>query len=436
MLVSLSYIALVLLLVLANGFFVASEFALVAVRRSQVMMLVETGDRRARILLDLIDHLNLYISATQLGITISSLALGWIGEPAFARLLEAPLEGLVSAATRHTIAFGLAFTAITVLHIVIGELAPKTLALERAEKVALAIAWPLKIFSSIFRWPIRFLDWAGLTAVRLVGLRPTLEHASAYSVEELRHLIDTSRKIGTLEAEEHKLLHGVFEFSDAAVAEVMVPRNAMEALPASATLAETVQAFRSLGYSRLPVYRDQLDNILGVVYRRDLEPYREGVATEAFDLERLAHPPKFIPATVQLSLALRQMQASRSHMAFVIDEYGGIEGLVTLEDILEEIVGEIEDEYDEEESLLIVEEAGTYLLDGMLTVREVNQRLQLDLPEDEGYTTIAGFMLDRSGRLMNPEESIEFPGGRFTVESLDHQRIRRIRFTPRAPESD
>ena len=422
------YILLVLLLVLANGFFVASEFSLVAVRRSRVLTLVEEGeDSRAKILLELVDNLNIYISATQLGITMSSLALGWIGEPAFARLIEVPLKGIVSDAARHTIAFALAFTAITVMHIVIGELAPKTLALERTERVALSIAWPMRLFQKIFRWPIRFLDWAGIRTVRIFGLHPSVEHASVYTADELRHLIDASQKSGNLEPEEQKLLHGIFEFSDAEVMEVMVPRNAVSALAVSATLEETKRAFRDLGYSRLPVYREHLDSIVGVVFRRDIEPYLDNTQVKPFNLEQLTHPPMFIPATAQLSVALRQMQSSRTHLAFAVDEYGGIEGIITLEDILEEIVGEIDDEFDEESPAQIVEDGGTYLLDGMLTVRDANQHLHLDLPEEDSYTTVAGFVLAQAGRMMNAGDSVEFGGMKFIVESLERRRIRRVR---------
>src|SRR5215204_3502550 len=216
------YIVLVLGLVLANGFFVASEFALVGVRRSRIEMLAASGSSSARRLLGLLDNLNAYISATQLGITMASLALGWIGEPVFAHILEAPLRGRVSEVTLHTISFAIAFAIITFLHIVLGELAPKTLALERAEKVALAISWPMEMFYKIFRVPIRLLDWAGIRTVRLFGLQPSGEHASVYTEDELRHLIDISEKSGHVNPDEQKLIHRVFEFSDVNVHEAMV----------------------------------------------------------------------------------------------------------------------------------------------------------------------------------------------------------------------
>ncbi|HYE66196.1 MAG TPA: hemolysin family protein [Pyrinomonadaceae bacterium] len=426
-------IALVFLLVFANGFFVASEFALVGVRRSRIATLANAGDRRARRLLGLVDNLNAYISATQLGITLASLALGWLGEPAVAHLLEAPLKGRVSDTVLHTIAFTVAFSIITFLHIVLGELAPKTIALERAEKTALAIALPMQIFYKVFYWPIRLLDWAGTRTVRLFGLHPSSEHASIYTEEELRQLIDVSRQSGHLEEEEQKLINSVFDFSEAEVREAMIPRTSVEALPATATLEEAKTAFRTLGYSRLPVYRERLDEIIGVLFRRDLEPYLEQPQLDGFDLERMLHPPLFLPASARLGAVLKQMQLTRTHLAIVVDEHGGMEGIVTLEDLLEEIVGEINDEYDEEVRSQIMKDAdGSYLLDGMIAVRDVNRHLNLGLPEDAGYTTLAGFLLAEAGHLLRQGETVSFAGMRFTVERIERRRIRRVRFTPAA----
>ena len=428
--VTLVYIVIVLFLVFANGFFVASEFALVGVRRSRVQTLAESGNASARRLLNLIDNLNAYISATQLGITMASLALGWIGEPVFAHLLEAPLKGRVSEITLHTISFAVAFTIITFLHIVLGELAPKTLALERAEKVALAISWPMQAFYKIFRWPIRLLDWAGTRTVRLFGLHPTQEHASVYTEKELRHLIDVSRKSGHLQPQEQQLIHKVFEFSDAEVKEAMVPRMQVKALPVTATLEETRTAFLSTGYSRLPVYGERLDEIVGLLFRKDLDMGR--APSGVFDLRKLVRSPVFIPATASLGEALKQMQWSRVHFGFVIDEHGGMEGILTLEDLLEEIVGEINDEYDEETRAQIRKDGEAYVLDGMLAVRDANQQLGFDLPEDGGYTTIAGFLLAKSGRLLEPGDSIANEAGVFQVERVEKRRISRVRFLPAA----
>ena len=422
-------LVIVVFLVLANGFFVASEFALVGVRRSRIETLARQGNRRAKRLLPLISNLNAYISATQLGITLASLALGWIGEPAIAHLLEAPLRGRISETLLHTIAFTIAFSIITFLHIVLGELAPKTLALERAEKTALAIALPMEIFYRVFRWPIQVLDWAGTRTVRLFGLHPSGSHASIYTEEELRQLIEISRQSGHIEADEQRLINRVLDFSDAQVREAMIPRTAVAGIPVTATLDETRVAFRSLGYSRLPVYEDNLDKVVGVLFRRDLEPYLEQPnAKNDFNLRELIHAPVFIPTSARLGAALKEMQSKRIHLGFVVDEFGGLEGIVTLEDLLEEIVGEINDEFDEEVRAQILKEAdGTYLLSGMLTVRDANRQLRLELPEDRGYTTLGGFLMAQAGRLPQVGEVVQYLGLTFRIERLEGRRIRRVR---------
>ena len=423
------YVLLVLVLVLANGFFVASEFALVGVRRSRIQVLAANGDVRAQRLVALLDNLNAYISATQLGITMASLALGWIGKPVFAHLLEEPLRGRVSEVTLDTISFAIAFSIITFLHIVLGELAPKTLALERAEAVALSISWPLQAFYKVFQWPIRLLDWSGTRVVRLFGLHPSGEHGSVYTEGELRHLIDVSRQSGYLESEEQQLIHKVFDFSDAAVKEAMVPRPQVVSLPVTATIDDVRQAFLNGGYSRLPVYGKDLDDIVGLLFRKDLDMGRV-TNEEDFDLRRWVRSPVFIPSSASLGVALKRMQASQVHFVFVVDEHGGLEGILTLEDLLEEIVGEINDEYDEETREQIKQDGETYILDGMLPVRDANKRFGIGLMEDEGYTTIAGYLLAKAGRLLRPGDRIVDDAGVFSVERVEKRRISRVRFRP------
>jgi CBS domain containing-hemolysin-like protein len=360
------------------------------------------------------------------------LALGWIGEPAVAHLLEGPLKGHVSQPVLDTIAFAFAFSVITFLHIVLGELAPKTLALERAEKTALLIAGPMEVFYKVFSWPIRLLEWAGTHTVRLFGLHHSGEHVSIYTAEELRTLIDASRRSGHVEEEEQRLINRVFDFSGAEVREAMVPRINVDAIPVTATLEDVTNAFRRLGYSRLPVFSERLNNIVGVLYRRDLEPYLNRPTPGGFDLKRLLHAPLFVPATARLGMVLKLMQLSKTHLAFAVDEHGDMKGIVTLEDLLEEIVGEINDEYDEEVRSQITEENGTFLLDGMLAVRDANRHFKLQLPEDRSYTTIAGFLQSQAGHLLSVGETIEYDGACFTVERVDRRRIRRVRFTPAA----
>jgi CBS domain containing-hemolysin-like protein len=429
------YLLVVVLLVLTNGFFVASEFALVGVRRSRIAALAQDGHRRAKLLLELIDSLNTYISATQLGITMASLALGWLGEPVFAHLLEAPLKGRVSEAVLDTIAFALAFTFITFLHIVLGELAPKTLALERTERIALAVARPLHLFYRVFSWPIRLLDWAGTRTVRLFGLHPSGEHASIYSEDEIRQLINLSRESGHLEADQQKLINRVFDFSDAEVREAMIPRTAVSALPLSATLQDTKLAFRGTGYSRMPVYRERLDEVIGIVFRRDLEPFLENPELP-FSLRTLVHPAPFIPDTARLGSALKQMQATRTHLACVVDEHGGFEGIITLEDLLEEIVGEINDEFDEEVRAQVVKDGDSYVLSGRLAVRDANRVLKLQLPEHDGYATIAGFLMAQAGRLLNEGDEINYNGACFIVERVEGRSVRRVRLTQQSSRQE
>jgi CBS domain containing-hemolysin-like protein len=424
---------IVTILILVNGFFVASEFALVGVRRSRIAMLAESGSRSARRVLEIVDNLNSYISATQLGITLASLGLGRIGEPAITQTLENLFGAHLTADWQRAVVTGFSFILITFFTIVLGELLPKTLALQRAERIALAISLPMNIFYKIFNLPIRVLYSAGSLGARLLGLEPTSgKQVAGYSEEELRQLVDLSHQTGHLEAEEKQLIHRVFDFTEAEIREAMIPRTEVAALPVTATIDEAREAFCQLGYSRLPVYREQLDDIVGVLFLKELLPcLRAKENGEDFNLERLVHPPMFIPATAKLDDALAQMQTGRTHLAFVVDEHGGIEGIITLEDLLEEIVGEISDEHDEEAKAQIVEEPnGSFLLDGMLAVRDFNRRMNLKLPEDAGYTTLAGFLLDQAGKLLRVGESVEYDGARFTVESLDRRRIRRVRFTP------
>lgn len=423
------YFALVFLLVLANGFFVASEFALVGVRRSRIETLAAQGNRRARRLVRLLDNLNAYISATQLGITMASLALGWIGEPVFAHLLEKPLNGIVSEITLHTISFATAFTVITFLHIVLGELAPKTFALERTERVALAISLPMEMFYRVFFWPIRFLDWAGTRTVHLFGLHPTAEHASVYTPAELRLLVDISQRSGHLQPEQRQLLNSAFEFADLSVREAMIPRTEIVAVPVDATFAQVRSTFLTTGFSRLPVYRGRRDEMVGVVYRKDLDMGQ--VNADSFNLENVMRAGVFVPESVAAGEALKRIQQSRNHFLFIVNEHGGIEGILTLEDLLEEIVGEINDEYDQEASEQIVVDSASFLLDGMLRIRDANEHLGLRLPEDQGYATIAGFLMARTGRVLTAGETIEVDQGVFKIERMEKRRIKQIRFTPR-----
>lgn len=423
----------VLLLVAANGFFVAAEFALVGVRRSRIETLAASGSRKAKRLLGLLDNLNAYLSASQLGITLASLGLGWIGEPVIARLMERPFSGFSDTA-RHALAFGIAFSIISTLHIVLGEQAPKLFGLARAEKVALGTALPMLAFYKVFQWPIRALDWASARIVRLVGLEVTSEHASTYTEAELRQLIDRSRESGHLRAEERRLIHRVFEFSDTLVREAMVPRTAIAAIPSDSSLEQITKAFEQYRYSRLPVYRESIDDVIGFVYSKDVMPYL--LHPENFRLGDVMQPPLYVVNTARLEDVLRQMQKGKVHFGFVVDEHGGLEGIITLEDLLEEIVGEISDEHDEEVNEQIASAGeGEFLLDGGLAVRDLNRRLKLSLPESEAYTTVGGFLMTVAGHVLKPGEAVEYNGLVFKVEKVERRRVMRVHLTlPREKE--
>ena len=415
----------VLLLVAANGFFVAAEFALVGVRSSRIETLAASGDRAAKRLMGLLQNLNAYLSACQLGITLASLALGWIGEPAIARLLEGPLAGF-SETARHAIAFAVAFSIITSLHIVLGEQAPKLMGLAKAERVALTVALPMELFYRVFSLPIRALDWASARTVNLVGIEATSEHASTYTEEELRKLVDRSRESGHLRAEERRLIHRVFEFSDTVVREAMVPRTEMAAIPYTRNLEEITKAFDQHRYSRLPVYRESFDDVCGFIHSKDVMPYL--LQPNKFRLEDVLQPPLYVVDTARLEDVLRQMQKAKAHFGFVVDEHGGLEGIITLEDLLEEIVGEISDEHDEEVNEQITEiDRNTYVLAGGLAVRDLNRRLKLSVPESETYTTVGGFLMTQAGHVLKLGEVVSYDGLTFKIERVEKRRVMRVR---------
>jgi len=412
------------LLVAANGFFVAAEFAMVGVRRSRIVTLASAGNVSAKRLLGILDRLNAYLSASQLGITLASLALGWIGEPAIARLMESWFVQMPDT-LRHSLAFIIAFSIITSLHIILGEQAPKLLGLERAERIALAVALPMQAFYWIFRWPIRALDWASVYTVKLLGFKAT-QHAASYTESEIRQLIDVSRESGHLRAEERRLIHRVFEFSDTLVREAMVPRTEMAAISSDSSLEEITRAFEQHRYSRLPVYRESLDDVIGFIHSKDVMPYLLNPA--AFRLDDVLQAPLYVVDTARLEDVLRQMQKAKLHFGFVVDEHGGLEGIITLEDLLEEIVGDISDEHDEEvnEQITPIGER-KYQIAGGLAVRDLNRRLKLSLPESEGYTTIGGFLMSAAGHLLKPGEVVPFNGLLFEIDRVERRRVMRVR---------
>jgi CBS domain containing-hemolysin-like protein len=416
----------IILLVFINGFFVAAEFAYVAVRKSRIETLAAEGKSSAKRLLEILTNMSAYLSACQLGITLTSLGLGWLGEPTVAAIMEYALGDTIPANWLHFISFVIAFAIITSLHIILGEQAPKLFGLQLAEKVAMATALPTQIFYKTFKPFIHALDWASAKTVRIFGLHADSEHASIYTEDEIRQLIKISQESGHLNVEEQRLIDKVFEFSETTVKEAMIPRTQIAAVSVTSTIEELAELFSEHGYSRLPVFRDSLDNIAGIIHSKDLLPFLLNPTT--FKIEKVLQKPIYVVDTARLEDVLRQMQRAKSHFGFVVDEHGGVEGIITLEDLLEEIVGDISDEHDEEVNEQIKSNKdGSYTLEGSLAVRDLNKRLEMNLPVSEAYTTLAGFLMSESGQILKAKDEVKFNGHTFTVEKVDKRRILKVR---------
>ncbi|WP_221089843.1 hemolysin family protein [Deinococcus aquaedulcis] len=415
-------------LVLMNGFFVAAEFALVSVRRTRIDQLADEGNATARVTQRALQNLDLYIAATQLGITMASLAIGFVAEPAIEHLIE-PLfpEGQFSEGQIKAISFGVAFAISTVLHIVFGELAPKTWALQRSEQVSLIVTRPLLIFTTIFKWAIKGLNAMGNGVVRLFGLRGVSGHHTAYSEEEIRMIVSASSQEGVLEDDEKELVYNVFDLSDTTVREVMTPRIEMVLVDSAAPLRRLLDIRAEHGYSRIPVFQDTPDNIVGIVHTSDVLAHLDTLDhTLVADIMR---PVFFVPEGMKIKDLLAKMRDKKSHLSIVVDEFGGTSGLVTLEDALEEIVGEIYDETDEEEVPMIeVIGEGMYLMDASLTVGEVEERLGSNIEDGEGeFDTLSGFMTSHFGDIPEAGQHFTHNGWTFTVEAADQRRVTRVR---------
>lgn len=422
-------ILLTLLLVLANAFFVAAEFALVKVRASQIELLVQTGKRTARLAQHLIDHLDGYLSAIQLGITLASLGLGWIGEPVVAGLIlgATALVGLhPDPQLAHTLALPVAFLLLSFLHIVFGELAPKALAIQRPRPTALAVAFPLWLFSVLLFPVISALNWTANTVLWLLSIEPASEASHYRSGQELRLLLEQGREDGAIEEAEHELIENVFEFSETVVKEIMVARTHIVALDIHASSSQLLRTMVEEGYTRMPLYDGSLDDICGIVHAKDLFPLLEH--KELIVLQDILRPAFFVPETKPISRLLREFQRRKEHLAIVVDEFGSTAGLVTMEDILEELVGEIQDEYDNEAAGVERLAEGQYVVQGSLTISDVNDRIDaFQLSEASDYTTLNGLINKWFGRIPEVSEACERDGLRITVLKTDNHHAQQVR---------
>jgi CBS domain containing-hemolysin-like protein len=427
------------LLVFMNGFFVAAEFSLVGARRTRIAQLAAEGSAGAKAAQNAIHHLDNYIAATQLGITLASLGLGWIGEPAVGHLIEPLFHVVLPEASAETIgrsiSIAIAFSIVTLLHIVLGELAPKTIALQRPEATSVLVARPTTWFLNIFRPVIYVMNRIGNWVVRLLGFEPVAGHSAVHTAEELEMLVHSSREAGVLQESEERLLRRVFDFSDIYVEEIMQPRVEVDAIPLDIPLAEMLELIAARHHSRFPVYLESIDNVVGVLLIKDLldalvrQPQLIADRNADFPLQSILRKPLFIPGTLTVDRLLEQMQQTKTHLAIVIDEYGGMAGVATMEDIIEELVGEVQDEFDLETSP-IEDEGDVAVVDGLVSMTETTERFG-DPGGEPLSTTIGGYVAERLGRIPGVGDKVSFGDYDLCVEEMDGMRVSKVRFVRR-----
>jgi CBS domain containing-hemolysin-like protein len=420
---------LVLLLVLLNGFFVAAEFALVRVRQSRLQQLVDEGNARAKYAFAVSKRLDSYLSATQLGITLASLALGWVGERAVAELIVIPLLHLFhweNAIFAHTLSFIVSFASITFLHIVLGELAPKSLAIQKAEATSLWTAAPLLVFYKIFRPAIWVLNSAASGLLKLVGVQPASELQPAHTEEEIRILMDQSVKSGHIDKDEMVLFDNIFEFSDRLAREVMLPRIDMDCLYLNQSFEENMRQVYETKHTRYPVALEDKDQIVGFVHITDL---LTADPDEEQSLEKFIRPILTVPESMEISRVLKLMQRKHSQLAIVVDEYGGTAGLLTTEDILEEIVGELHDEFDEDERPTVEVQGEVTYVDGRMLIEDVNDMLGLEIEDDE-VDSIGGWLFMKLEGTPAAGKKVTYGNHSFEVAEVERLRIVRVAIRP------
>lgn len=402
-------------LVLLNGFFVAAEFAIVKVRSSQIDIKAREGHRMASLSKHIIANLDSYLSATQLGITIASLGLGWIGEEVVSELVLNFFTFLgltLNPESAHRIAVPIAFGVITILHIVFGELAPKSYAIQRPESTTLWLAGPLNVFYWVFKPFIWVLNGFSNWILKLIGITP-LKEAEVHSPEELKLMVEQVKKSGMIEARKYEIIRNAFDFAERSARQAMVPRTHVFAVDKTAPVTEIIEKVLENGYSRVPVFEGTVDHIAGIIFTKDL--LLKLHAGKPFSIETILRPAHYIASNKKLIDIMRDFQKQHVQFAIVVDEFGGTEGVITMEDILEELVGEIQDEYDTETPLIERIDDRKYRVQGSATLVSLNEKLPRLLPENETYVTLAGMLIDIVGRIPNVGESIEHDDYVFTV---------------------
>ncbi|SMO55073.1 hemolysin family protein [Solitalea koreensis] len=428
--VSFLDILVILLLVFLNGFFVAAEFAIVKVRGSQIDLKAKDGSANAKMAKHIVRHLDGYLAATQLGITLASLGLGWLGEATMSKLILNFFHFInipISETGSHAVAAPIAFAFITILHIVFGELAPKSLAIQRPIGTSLNVAYPLHFFYLVFRPFIWILNGLANVVLKLIGIDPAGGH-DIHTSEELQLILDQGKESGALEHAEHELIQNVFDFQERIVKNIMIPRTKIAAIDIKTSPDDVVKTVVNEGYTRLPVYDKTIDNIIGILHSKDV---LARVATKKpIVLKDMLRMPLFTPESKKISDLLTELRTeNKPIMAIVIDEFGGTAGMVTLEDIVEELVGEIQDEYDEEKPIVEVVSDGEFIVNALAPIDDVNKFLPTELPEDDDYDSVAGFMNVLFEKIPEVGESIDAYGYNFTILKKSNRMVESVRIT-------
>ena len=435
-------VLLILLLVAANAFFAAAEFSLVSIRDTRIQQLIESGRTGARIVQRLHQRLDEVVNGVQLGITMVSLTLGWIGEPMVASLvgnLQFLHEVPHAAVYAHGIAIAIAFSLITYLHVLLGELVPKTLALQRAEQIALAVAAPMEAFLTLTRPVLYFMSQSGSLVLRLFGARETRRGGAVHSPDELKLIVTASRQFGAIPESQEEMIHNAIELDNTTVREVMVPRPDIFSLPSDLTLEDALNQVVEGQHSRIPVYDPQRgpEHIVGVLYYKELvrwvrlrlanlgQPLATRIART--QISQIMHDVLVVPETKPLSELLAEFKERRRHLAVVVDEFGSTAGVITVEDVLEQLVGDIEDEFDISPPEPALADESIQVLEGSENIRDLETQHGLLLPRDAGFETLAGFVLARLQRIPYLGESFEYEGHRYTVEEMDGHRIAKVK---------
>ncbi|OQX22992.1 MAG: hemolysin [Desulfobacteraceae bacterium IS3] len=410
-------------LVFLNSFFVAAEFAIVKVRASQLELKAQSGNHAALLAKHIVSHLDEYLAATQLGITLASLGLGWIGEPVVSKIIINLMDWVgitVSPELAHDISLPAAFTIITVLHIVFGELAPKSIAVQHSEKTALAIVYPLHFFFFVFRPFIWILNGIANFILKMIGIS-SMQGTEIHSSDELKYLVQQGKESGKIEAADYKIIKNAFDFSEQTVKQIMIPRMQVFAIDVKEFNAAMLEKVIEESYSRIPCYEENFDNTVGMVYLKDI--LMKTRKNELFDIRDIMRTMLFVPETKRIDHLLNEFQLKHQQMAVVVNEYGGFEGIITMEDILEELVGEIQDEYDNE--MPIVEKTGnkTYTVAASAQLDDINELLPHPIEKDEQYETLAGCLILKFGRIPNTKDKITFNDYEFSILKKNRRSI-------------